>query len=425
MTNISKGDPSFTRLKNMDDHDAFLSRITKSLYYSRLPRIDRFSLPVTEFAAELFTEVKGGLSLECLDVEEAGRISRNACVSPCSLVLALLYLERLKDCNPEYLLKVAPSELFLVSLMVASKFLNDDGEEDEVFNMEWAKSGDLTIGEINQLEKEFLGAIDWSVFVKNRDFWERLRRLEKDIAYKEGRKRGWFSYTELTCLMENVQLAAIVHTFVSVSSICLVTYAAGLITLLGSVLVASQLPGTTLVPQQVIQPGNVRITNLTRPQYGSLNSSRIENLESSSDNTKISNDFDLLLSNDLCLNCNILGSKKPSSIEQYTSWEWWLDSVMTWLPEQSKINDNVIVNSIYDKNKRWDRGIMRKYGKNDDSYDTIITTEKLRGKGEYIREVDNLMMEISWKNTLSSDFYVVNNVWQYYATKISLLGPQH
>jgi hypothetical protein len=72
---------------------------------------------ITELAAEIFTEVKNGQTLERLDVEEASRISRNACVSPCSLVLALLYLERLKDCNPEYLQRVAPSELFLVSLV--------------------------------------------------------------------------------------------------------------------------------------------------------------------------------------------------------------------------------------------------------------------------------------------------------------------
>lgn len=69
-------------------------------------------------AAELFTEVKGDYTLERLDVEEASKISRNACVSPCSLVLALLYLERLKDCNPQYLQQVAPSELFLVSLVL-------------------------------------------------------------------------------------------------------------------------------------------------------------------------------------------------------------------------------------------------------------------------------------------------------------------
>jgi hypothetical protein len=78
---------------------------------------------VAELAAELFSEVKSGHSLECLDLEEAAAMSRNACVSPCSLVLALLYLERLKTCNPNYLQRVAPSELFLVS-MVTSVFSN-------------------------------------------------------------------------------------------------------------------------------------------------------------------------------------------------------------------------------------------------------------------------------------------------------------
>lgn len=43
--------------------------------------------------------------------------------------------------------------------MVASKFLNDEGEEDEVFNTEWAQSGHLSISQMNQLEKDFLQAI--------------------------------------------------------------------------------------------------------------------------------------------------------------------------------------------------------------------------------------------------------------------------
>lgn len=76
---------------------------------------------VAELAVELFSEIKSGYSLERLDLEEAAAMSRNACVSPCSLVLALLYLERLKTCNPDYLQRVAPSELFFVS-MVKSDF---------------------------------------------------------------------------------------------------------------------------------------------------------------------------------------------------------------------------------------------------------------------------------------------------------------
>lgn len=43
--------------------------------------------------------------------------------------------------------------------MISSKYLHDDGEEDEVFADEWARSGDLTVPELCQLEKEFLNAI--------------------------------------------------------------------------------------------------------------------------------------------------------------------------------------------------------------------------------------------------------------------------
>lgn len=43
--------------------------------------------------------------------------------------------------------------------MISSKFLHDDGEEDEVFIDEWASSGGISIKHLIQLEKEFLQAI--------------------------------------------------------------------------------------------------------------------------------------------------------------------------------------------------------------------------------------------------------------------------
>jgi hypothetical protein len=43
--------------------------------------------------------------------------------------------------------------------MVASKFLHDDGEPDEVFNEEWAASAGLSVKDINHFEKDFLRAI--------------------------------------------------------------------------------------------------------------------------------------------------------------------------------------------------------------------------------------------------------------------------
>ena len=52
-----------------------------------------------------------------------------------------MYLDRLRSNNTKYLSTITSTDLFLVSLMVASKYLYDDGEEDEVFNDEWATSG--------------------------------------------------------------------------------------------------------------------------------------------------------------------------------------------------------------------------------------------------------------------------------------------
>ncbi|KMR04826.1 protein cnppd1-like protein [Lasius niger] len=312
------------------EHNEFLKRIRKSLYYSKLPKINCLSLPVTELAAEFFTEVKSGHTLEKLDVEEASRISRNACVSPCSLVLALLYIERLKNCNPEYIQQVAPSELFLVSLMVASKFLHDDGEEDEVFNKEWANSGQVTISRMNKLEKDFLAAIDWTVLVQHQDFWEKLQRLEKDVAYREVQKRGWCSYTELNCLLNSVQLIAIAQTLINVSSICLATYAAGLATLVGSTLIAhfvvqSCLPGASLSPGQ---SANLR-TNF-------MSTNVLMNTQSQEINVN-----DLPISDSLIPDENVDYSAETDNDDDIVGWQWWLNSMMTWLPEYCILENDV------------------------------------------------------------------------------------
>ena len=43
--------------------------------------------------------------------------------------------------------------------MVASKYLYDEGVEEEVFNDEWAESAKMETNDINLLEMNFLSAI--------------------------------------------------------------------------------------------------------------------------------------------------------------------------------------------------------------------------------------------------------------------------
>lgn len=44
-------------------------------------------------------------------------VFREACISPCAMMLALVYIERLRHRNPEYLQKISSSDLFLISMV--------------------------------------------------------------------------------------------------------------------------------------------------------------------------------------------------------------------------------------------------------------------------------------------------------------------
>merc|ERR1712018_1007897 len=172
---------------------------------------------------------------------------------PNSLVLALLYLERLRRRNPDYLTTVSSADLFLVSLMVASKFLHDDGEEDEVFNDEWASSGGIDTKELNRLEVKFLAAMDWRIFVDDAEFETTLSRLEEDIAIREVTARdGDATYSDLSVLGSGEQaahmLSILAQAAIKVTAVCLTTYAAGILTLLGTTAALSRTP---LGPAQV------------------------------------------------------------------------------------------------------------------------------------------------------------------------------
>ncbi|XP_060810905.1 protein CNPPD1 [Amyelois transitella] len=199
MSNVSKRrrEGSRSKIKSMGDHKEFLKRISKTLYYGQLPTLPCLSLPVTEVSCELWSLSQRGRSLRRLHVDAAASIARQACVSPCALVLAILYLERLNACNPDYLMTTAPADLFLVSLMVGNKFLQDDGEDDEVICSEWAASGGLELRQLKKLEVEFLNAIDWNIFVSEKSFESGLAWLEKQVALRQGRARGFFTYGDL------------------------------------------------------------------------------------------------------------------------------------------------------------------------------------------------------------------------------------
>nr|CAB3232306.1 protein CNPPD1 [Phallusia mammillata] len=184
------------------DHDDLSDKLKKTFYYAphKKPAKDTLSFPLTREAVESFRKAAPS-SFGKLGHRYASRVARDACITPCSLLLGMIYIERLAHRNPTYLQKISSSDLFLISMMIASKYLQDEGLDDEVFNDEWAASGLVDVDYVNDLEADFLKAIDWRVLVRQPEFRRMLYINEMRIATKQGFARGWFTYTDVQCLL--------------------------------------------------------------------------------------------------------------------------------------------------------------------------------------------------------------------------------
>ena len=51
--------------------------------------------------------------------------------------------------------------------MMASKYLYDEGVDEEVFNDEWAESANMDLDQLNELERNFLKAIVSFIYVRS------------------------------------------------------------------------------------------------------------------------------------------------------------------------------------------------------------------------------------------------------------------
>lgn len=138
------------------EHQEFLKRIKKTLYYgasSSTYQCDRISRPLADYTAEMFSETHKGTSLNRLDFVTVTKLK----VTPCSLILAMIYLDRLNSRDPDYARKITPSELFLVSMMVSTKFYC--GYDEDIYISAWAEYGNLTSDRLKELELDFLDAM--------------------------------------------------------------------------------------------------------------------------------------------------------------------------------------------------------------------------------------------------------------------------
>ena len=90
-----------------------------------------------------------------------------------AVLLALIYLERFKQRLPASSTGAhdTPHRLFFVALMLASKFLHDH----TLTNRAWSKlSGLFSVDETNKMELDFLGVVQYRLYVEKRAFDEFL-----------------------------------------------------------------------------------------------------------------------------------------------------------------------------------------------------------------------------------------------------------
>ena len=263
-------------------HGDIVNRIKKSLYYGKTRKasevMDCPSLPLTEATVELFERAiknkvsfkdstTGSISkgLEVLDLNYASSLSEKACISPCSIVVALIYMERLKKKNPEYIKTTSPTDLFLISMLIASKYLFDDGEDEQVFNDEWAISASLELKRLNELEIDFLMAIDWDIHVKPFQFFDKLSLIETLVTWKQTSSRyrsglqSGYTYQELLSLEHCFSWKMITQHVLKTITLTFLTYSAVLVAVCATTIIACSLHSLMIQREQEKQELDARL----------------------------------------------------------------------------------------------------------------------------------------------------------------------
>lgn len=237
---IERERPSIITDSKVIHHEEFLNRIKKTLYYgSSTVKCTKISRPLADYAADIFSESHRGHSLSRLNFVTVGNLT----VTPCSLILAMIYLDRLNVIDPAYARRITPSELFIVSMMVSTKFYC--GYDEDVYVSAWAESGSMSVDHMKELELEFLDAIDWKVYVSNQEFFEKLKSVERVLARRQGLSRGWLTYTELINFLPTMTLAKQILNY---STVIALSYTASVMTIAGAFFLASSIniPGNLL-----------------------------------------------------------------------------------------------------------------------------------------------------------------------------------
>jgi len=227
--NLFKTSKSFDQSSDDEDYDSddyIVDNDYNCSKYKNQLELNHLSLPLTETIAEFVQELSDD-KFFINDISFIFELSRKRAISPCAIIVALIYLKRLKtktksnltySFNPldsssypyscsydKYSANcLSNTELCLISLLLASKYLVDEGEDDEIYNDEWADLIDYSVEQVNSMEKSILKQMDWELFVSEKEFWNFTKRLTERITRKKVKFQHYqCTYTDLDYLLSN------------------------------------------------------------------------------------------------------------------------------------------------------------------------------------------------------------------------------
>ncbi|CAG9537884.1 unnamed protein product [Cercopithifilaria johnstoni] len=185
---MSPVSPSFKHLQQ---------RLRRSLCYGSR-QMKSLPLPLSELAMDYFDD-------HChMNMDLATSISRHGCVNACTFLVALVYLDRIRTADKTYFEFSNPGELYLSTLIIASKYLQDVGQREYIYNDEWAAFANISLKRVNEVELNVLDAIHWNTNVSHVEFIRLLEEVETWIAKDSLKKRGFCTYNEIAILISRI-----------------------------------------------------------------------------------------------------------------------------------------------------------------------------------------------------------------------------
>ncbi|KHJ95565.1 hypothetical protein OESDEN_04490 [Oesophagostomum dentatum] len=205
-------------------------RIRRTLCYgAKQPQ--SINLPLSELVVDFFNKK---CPYDYMKPETSASISCRGYADPCTLVVAMVYLDRLRVNDKVWFESSDPTDLYLPALVVASKFLHDSDTFDRASNSDWAEAANISNEHLNQLEWEFVQKMKWDVMVDQAEFERWLSFFEHWVANDFVLKNGFCTYNEILQLSSSLHLMPLLQALISFFGLVTIVYTVSVVSLIAA-----------------------------------------------------------------------------------------------------------------------------------------------------------------------------------------------